>query len=175
MTVNILLITLPSKFVHKKKKMYDSLKRFEIKFAHLKKFGLRVNGLAMTDPKKKTHVIQVSRPLIFDNRLLPKRFEGLDVKSKIQGDLPQEFTINREQADWHKREYIWAPERFVKFVERCPEEIKGKLQNPTMNKKDMLAALCFGNFEEHKQKTEKLIKEGKIPAYKSSNTRQTVK
>ena len=145
--------------------MYDTLKRFETKFSHLKKFGLRVNGLAMIDPKKKTHVIQISRPLIFDNRLIPKRFEGLDVKSKIQGDLPFEFTINREQVDWHKREYIWAPERFVKFVDRCSAEIKGKLQNPDMNKKEMLAALCFGNFEAHKLKCEQLIKEGKIPAY----------
>lgn len=148
--------------------MYETLKRFETKFSHLKKFGLRVNGLAMIDPKKKTHVIQVSKPLIFDNRLLPKRFEGLDVKGKIQGELPQEFVINRDQADWHKREYIWAPERFVKFVERCSDEIKGKLQNPKMNKKEMLAALCFGNFDEHKIKTELLIKEGKIPAYKKS-------
>jgi hypothetical protein len=32
----------------------------------------------------------------------------------------------------------------------------------------MLSALCFGNFEEHKTKCEKLIKEGKIPAFSNS-------
>ena len=148
--------------------MYDSLKRFEVKYAHLKKLGLRVNGLAITDPKKKTHVIDVSRPLIFDSRLLPKRFEGLDVKSKIQGDLPIEFKIDREQVDWHKLEYIWSPERFEKFVDRCAEEIKGKLENPKMNRSEMLSAICFGNFEEHKIKCEKLISEGKIPAYREN-------
>ena len=155
--------------------MYETLKRFETKFSHLKKFGLRVNGLAMIDPKKKTHVIQVSKPLIFDNRQLPKRFEGLDVKGKIQGDLPIEFKINRAQVDWHKHEYIWAPERFEKFVERCPKEIKDTLQNPKMNRKEMLSALCFGNFDEHKLKCDQLVREGKLPAYNKAKINKNLK
>ena len=56
--------------------LYDTLDRFEKKFGYLKKKGLRINGLKMIDPKRKKHVIDVSRPLIFDNRLLPKSFEG---------------------------------------------------------------------------------------------------
>jgi len=145
--------------------LYDTLERFEKKFAHLKKKGLRINGLKLIDPKRKKHVIDVSRPLVFDNRQLPKSFEGLDIKAIIHGDLPMEFSVDRTKPDWQKKEYIWAPERFEHFVDRCSLEIKKQLGNPDMSRDDMLSALCFGNFEEHKKKTQQLVTEGKIPAY----------
>jgi hypothetical protein len=148
--------------------MYETLKMFETKYALLKKKGLKVNGLTMVDPKKKKHVINVSKPFIFDNRALPKKYEGLEVKSQIQGELPEEFKIDRNNPEWSKVEYIWAPERFEKFVDRCAEEIRAKLNNPSMSRQDMLDALCFGNFEEHKIKSEQLIKEGKLPAYRQN-------
>lgn len=122
--------------------------------------GLRINGLILVDIKRKAHAIDVSRPLVFDSRLLPKKFEGLAVKSKIYGELPAEFNVNRE-----KKEFIWAPERFEKFVDRCGTEIKKQLNNPAMERSEMLSAICFGDFEEHKSKIQKWVKEGKIPAY----------
>ena len=79
--------------------LYDTLDRFEKKFGYLKKKGLRINGLKMIDPKRKKHVIDVSRPLIFDNRLLPKSFEGLEVKAIIHGDLQTELKIDRTIPD----------------------------------------------------------------------------
>ena len=148
--------------------LYETLDRFEKKFASLKKKGLRVNGLKMIDPKRKKHVIDISRPLVFDNRLLPKSFEGLEVKAVISGDLPSEFKIDRTIPDWQKKEYIWAPERFEHFVDRCSDDIKKQLGNPAMTRDEMLSALCFGNFEEHKKKTSELIKEGKIPDYRKN-------
>ncbi|MEI6817335.1 MAG: hypothetical protein WCL14_12050 [Bacteroidota bacterium] len=148
--------------------MYDTLKRFEKKYAHLKKIGLRITGLGFADERKKVHVIEVTRPFLFDSRLIPRRFEGMDVRSKILGDLPQEFMINREREDWQKFDFVWAPERFEQFVDRCPQVIKDTLKNPDMTREDMLSALCFGNFEQHKLKIDKLIQEGKIPAYSQS-------
>ena len=147
--------------------MFDILKSFETKYGHLKKKGLTIEGLAMVDPKKKKHVIKISRPLVFDNRQLPKKFEGLDVKTNIQlkGEMPNEFQVNRNKPDWFKKEYIWAPERFEKFVERCSDEIRKDLGDPNMSKKEMLDALCFGDFKEHKKKVNQLIKEGKLPSY----------
>ena len=147
--------------------MFEILKHFETKFGHLKKKGLTIEGLAMVDPKKKKHVIKISRPLVFDNRELPKKFEGLDVKTKIQmgGEMPSEFAVDRTNPEWFKKEYIWAPERFEKFVARCSDEIKKNLGKPEMTKKEMLDALCFGDFKEHKKKVTLLIKEGKLPAY----------
>ena len=146
--------------------MLDILKNFETKFSALKKKGMKVNGISMIDPKKKKHVINISRPFIFDNRLMPKRYEGLDVKGKIEGELPTEFTVDRSVPDWQKHQYIWAPERFEKFIDRCAEEVKAKLGNPNMMREEMLDALCFGNFNEHKKKVAGLIKEGKLPAYR---------
>ena len=147
--------------------MFDILKSFEIKYGYLKKKGLTIEGLAMVDPKKKKHVIKISRPLVFDNRQLPKKFEGLDVKTNIQmkEEMPTEFKVNRATPDWFKKEYIWAPERFEKFVERCADDIKKDLGNPNMTRKEMLDALCFGDFKEHRKKVNLLIKEGKLPAY----------
>lgn len=145
--------------------LYDTLDRFEKKFGHLKKKGLRINGLKMIDPKRKKHVIDVSRPLVFDNRLLPKSFEGLDVKAVIHGDLPTEFNIDRTQPDWSKKQYIWAPERFEQYVDRCSDDIKKKLGDPKMSRDEMLSALAFGDFQAHKAKTTELIREGKLPRF----------
>ena len=157
------IFTLPSTLDN----MFEILKSFESKYGHLKKKGLTIEGLAMVDVKKKKHVIKISRPLIFDNRQLPKKFEGLDIKTniKLNDDMPTEFKVDRTQPDWHKTQYIWAPERFEKYVNRCEKELKSQLNSPLMTKQDLLDALCFGNFEEHKLKSLQLIKEGKLPAY----------
>ncbi len=148
--------------------LYDTLERFEKKFGHLKKKGLRINGLKMIDPKRKKHVIDVSRPLVFDNRLLPKSFEGLEVKAVIHGDLPVEFKVDRTVPDWQKKEYIWAPERFEHFVDRCAVEIKKQLGNANMSREEMLSALCFGDYQAHKDKTDQLVLEGKLPVYRAN-------
>lgn len=150
--------------------MFEILKSFESKYGHLKKKGLVIEGLAMVDPKKKKHVIRISRPLLFDNRQLPKKFEGLEIKTTIKLDeqLPSEFKVDRSKPDWHKKEYIWAPERFEKYVNRCAEEITKNLGSQKMSKKEILDALCFGDFKEHKKKVDQLIKEGKLPAYNNN-------
>lgn len=147
--------------------MFEILKSFEAKYGHLKKKGLTIEGLSIVDVKKKKHVIKISRPLVFDNRLIPKRFEGLDVKTniKLSTEMPQEFLVDRSQPDWHKKEYIWAPERFEKYVNRCESEIKELLDCPESSKTEILDALCFGDFELHKEKSSRLIEEGKLPAY----------
>jgi hypothetical protein len=140
--------------------MFQILSHFEKKYKNLTKKGLKIEGLSMIDPKRKKHVIVVTKPFIFDNRELPKVFEGLEVKAKIQGDLPEEFRIKPNRIG---KEYIWSPDRFEKFVNRCEEELKKKFGNPKMTKKELLDALAFGNFDEHKKKCARLMKEGKIP------------
>jgi hypothetical protein len=117
----------------------------------------------MIDPKRKKHVIMISKPFIFDNRLLPKKYEGLDIKSKIEGGLPKEFAFNKDAVN---KEYVWAPIKFEKYVDRCSEEIRKQFGNPDMSRGEMLDALAFGNFEEHKKKSLQLMAEGKIPPFK---------
>jgi hypothetical protein len=143
--------------------MFEILKHFETKYGTLKKKGLRIEGLSMIDPKRKKHVIMVSKPFMFDNRQLPKVYEGLEIKSKIEGILPKEFAFKKDAI---KKEYVWAPSKFEKYVDRCAEEIRLQFGNPDMTRQDMLDALAFGNFEEHKRKSLQLMKEGKIPAFK---------
>ena len=115
----------------------------------------------MIDPKRKKHVIMISKPFLFDNRQLPKSYEGLDIKAKIEGGLPEEFKIEKDAT---KKDYLWAPKKFEKFVDRCADDIKKQFGNPNMSRSEMLDALAFGSFEDHKKKTLNLIKEGKIPA-----------
>lgn len=143
--------------------MFEILKNFESKFNTLKKKGLRIEGLSMIDPKRKKHVIMISKPFLFDNRQLPKTYEGLEIKSKIEGGLPEEFKFDKEAA---KKEYLWAPAKFEKYVDRCADEIRKQFGNPNMTRQEMLDALAFGNFEEHKKKSAQLMKEGKIPPFK---------
>ena len=145
--------------------MYRTLDNFKERYKHLEKKGLRILGIKLIDPRKKTHVIEISRPIIFDSRVIPDRYEGLRVKRKIHGALPEEFQINRDSVDWHKREYVWAPERFEKYVDREADIIRKTLGDPEMSREDMLNAICFGDFQAHKEKVELLIKEGKVPAY----------
>ncbi len=145
--------------------MFEILKDFETKYAALKKKGLKVTGLSLIDPKRKKHAIMISKPFLFDNRKLPKVYLGLSVKGRIEGVLPSEFQIDRTNPEWSKMNYIWAPERFEAYVDRCQDELKTYFQNPNMTKTEILDALCFGNFEEHKEKSKQLILEGKIPAY----------
>jgi hypothetical protein len=143
--------------------MFEILKQFESKYGTLKKKGLRIEGLSMIDPKRKKHVIMVSKPFMFDNRQLPKSYEGLDIKAKIEGALPKEFAIKKDSV---KKEYVWAPSRFEKYVDRCSDEIRKQFNNPAMSRQEMLDALAFGNFEEHKKKSLQLMKDGKIPPFK---------
>lgn len=143
--------------------MFEILKSFESKFGSLKKKGLRIEGLSMIDPKRKKHVIMISKPFLFDNRLLPKTYEGLDIKSKIEGGLPEEFKIEKEAI---KKDYLWAPFKFEQYVDRCSADIKKQFNNPDMSRTEMLDALAFGSFEEHKKKTLTLMQEGKIPTFK---------
>ena len=143
--------------------MFEILKSFESKFGSLKKKGLRIEGLSMIDPKRKKHVIMISKPFLFDNRLLPKTYEGLDIKSKIEGGLPEEFKIEKEII---KKDYLWAPVKFEKYVDRCSDDIKKQFNNPNMSRIEMLDALAFGSFEDHKKKTLTLMQEGKIPTFK---------
>ena len=149
--------------------MYRTLDNFKERYKHLEKKGLRILGLKLVDPTKKSHVLEISRPLIFDSRVIPDRYEGLRIKRRIHGPLPEEFQIDREAVDWHKKEYVWAPERFEKYVDRCSEEIRKELGDENMSREDLLDALCFGNFQAHKEKVDALIEAGDIPKYTEQN------
>ena len=136
--------------------MQDILDRFTKKYSHLQKKGLRVDGLAEIDSVRKYKVIKVSKPFIFDNREIPDKFEGIKLQKRISGDLPDEFKVEKER-------FIWAPDRYEKFVDRCGDEIKNKLGNDNMTREEMLDAVCGGDFKAHILKVTAWAKEGRIP------------
>lgn len=135
--------------------MQDILDRFKRKYNHLQKKGLRVDGLAEIDSVRKYKVIKVSKPFIFDNREVPTKFEGIKLQRRICGDLPEEFKVEKDK-------YIWSPDRYEKFVDRCAEDIRKNLGDEDMSREEMLDAVCFGDYDAHVQKCQLWAKEGRI-------------
>lgn len=108
-------------------------------------------------------VIFVSTPFMFDRREVPEKFMRMPVRQMIsQNTLPQEFqNLDKE------KEYVWAYQRFEQYVKANSGHIKEAMDNPDMTRKDMLDALCFGDFEKHKETCETLEENQKIPSWKN--------
>jgi len=148
--------------------MLQILTRFKDKYKPLLKKGLIIEGMVVVDHARRKNAISVSKPFIFDNRNIPTSFDGIQVKKRIVGEMPKEFQIDRTQPDWHKKEYIWAPERFELFVDRSFDEIKEKLGDASLTREQALDAICFGSFEDHSRKVKMLVRQGKVPAYNAA-------
>ena len=69
--------------------MLQILDRFQSKYKHLTKKGLIIEGMVVVDHARRQNAISVSKPFLFDNRQIPKKFEGLSVKKRIVGEMPE--------------------------------------------------------------------------------------
>ena len=90
--------------------------------------------------------ITVSHPFVFDNRLVPEEFEGLEVHNIMTGEYPEEFLFQASLPYWE----FFTIENYQRFVDNNFEYIKQELKSPNMTKDEMIDALTGG--------TEKLIK-----------------
>ncbi|MCX7728679.1 MAG: hypothetical protein N2203_04330 [Bacteroidia bacterium] len=115
--------------------------------------GVNFEGIQMIDPTKKKHAIVLTRPFLFDCRLLPKKYDGIEIKIRIQGHLPEEFKVKKAG------EYPFMPENFERYVEKNMDALRKHFEKPEMTKLEMLDALAFGNFEEHKKNTQNILRE----------------
>ncbi len=140
--------------------MYGTLKRFEERYGYLKKMGVTFEGIQMIDPIKRKQAIVLTRPFLFDCRLLPKKYEGVEIKIRIRGELPQEFKVN------NSKDYIFAPDKFEGYVSKNINKLRDYFEKPEMTKEEILDALAFGNFEEHKRNVQKLMREKNKPKRK---------
>jgi len=98
--------------------------------------------------------ISVRHPFIFDNRLIPEEFRGIEVKNEIKGTYPKEFPSTNASLpieEW------FSPANYITFVKNNIDLIKRKLQNKNLTKEDALDALT-GDFIKHKQWAEELRK-----------------
>ncbi len=90
-------------------------------------------------------VISVHHPFIFDKRLIPDEFQGVEVRKVLDGNHPKEFPSNNAELpmeDWY------APERYIKFVENNLSIISKKLNIPDLTREEALDALT-GDFKLH--------------------------
>jgi hypothetical protein len=98
--------------------------------------------------------IIVNHPFIFDHKKIPKKYLGFEIQgSTLLDDLPVEFQVKDTT-----QEYIWAPWRFEKFVDRCIDSIRQELGNHNMSRDEILDALCFGDFQAHVSRCKKIGK-----------------
>ncbi len=133
--------------------MYDIYKRFEERYGYLKKMGVKFEGVQMIDSIKRKQVIVLTRPFLLDCRLLPKKYDGIEIKVRIQGGLPEEFKVIGSN------DHVFAPEKFEKYVDAHLEELRNYFEKPEITKAELLDMLAFGNFEEHKKNFQNMLKE----------------
>jgi hypothetical protein len=145
--------------------MNNIIRKFKDKYKNFERYGLVVADDIINI--EGVNFININYPFIFDRRWLPKTFEGFGIRGGVNSsDLPEEFQIDESELDWYKKSYVWAPERFEKFVDRCADEIRQKLDNNNMTREEMLDALCFGDFEKHKKTIKEKILKGELPEYR---------
>lgn len=91
--------------------------------------------------------ITVKHPFVFDNRLVPTEFQGIEVLNVIVGKFPAEFP---EPLTLIRNEEYYNPERYIKFVKRSISRIRKKLKKPDLSEEEALDALTFdGDFNKH--------------------------
>lgn len=97
-------------------------------------------------------IIYVTHNFIFDNRLIPKAFENVEVVNETKSiTVPKEFNPEIELPLWE----VYSQKNYESFVENNFELIQKKLKSANMQKQEMLDALT-GGFKTHIQYYEQL-------------------
>ena len=85
-------------------------------------------------------MIVVMRPFIFDKQKAPENFLGLSIRYTLSEPVPEGFKIYKD--------YVWAPENFLAYVDSYAAEIRDGLGNQSLNKEEMLDALVGMRFDD---------------------------
>ena len=151
--------------------MKTILDKFKEKYGYLEKFGMSIESFNLITEIEKInkatfykgkdvsniyelipgekYELTVFHPFVFDKRILPKVFEGVKIKNVEVGGRPQEFDVD-ENDEFIPLDVYDAPEKYIKFVDRCFDDIRVQLGKPNITKEEMLDALTFhGSFKEH--------------------------
>ncbi len=92
--------------------------------------------------------IDVKHPRIFDIRLIPKQFEGIEIMDINVGKEPVEFSDSKYALPWYE---IFSPENYRKFVTNNLDTIRRKQNKPNWNIDEALNALT-GDFVAYEKK-----------------------
>ncbi len=137
------------------------LQKFKEEYGNIPKLYIG-NGLGIYHGG--SWAIHVEYPFIFDKRKIPQTYLGIEIRGGTQSkDLPKEFQIRNTM-----KEYVWAPERYIEFVDRCTDEIREELGDPNISQYEMLSALCGRDFREFSAQIKEWEKKGVIPPYKKT-------
>ena len=90
--------------------------------------------------------ISIKHPFIFDNRLVPEEFNGIEVENITIGEYPSEFDVPDDAVILNTDYY--HPEKYIKFVERELNTIGEKIKCKNLSKKEALNAIT-GDFDAH--------------------------
>ena len=101
----------------------------------------------------------MGHPFIFDYRLIPEYFEGLEVKAHMMEEMPKEFP-EEYWMEPNLDEY-YSIDRFKNFVDRDFDRIKIALKASNLTKREALNALTR-DFEKHKEWIERIKQEREL-------------
>lgn len=105
--------------------------------------------------------ITVTHNFIFDNRLIPTEFQGIEICNiTLCISFPSEFPDPGYYGQ--PIEEYYAPERYIAFVKRMLPEIRKKLKKPDLSEAEALEAIT-GGWKKHlkwcKQQAKKRLAE----------------
>ena len=95
--------------------------------------------------------IHVNRHFVFDNRLVPTEFNGIQVTNiTIDGPYPKEFFDDIEENEPTPFYRLEDPDKYINFVTKHLESIRIELNAPNMTMAEALDALT-GGFQKHQE------------------------
>jgi hypothetical protein len=127
------------------KALTPSLQEFKMKHADLMVLKPQIS---ISEPRANdisSPQIYVRHTFIFDNRLVPKEFNGVPVLNvTISSTIPACLNPSGDKPLWK----VEDPNNYIQFVEDNSTLIRQELYSPSMTKLEMLNALT-GGFEQH--------------------------
>lgn len=84
--------------------------------------------------------ITIQHEFIFDNRLIPDSFEGINIQNVTIGNFPKEFPSSNAALPLWK---WFSAQNYENFVNNNLELIRSKLNQPDLSKQDALDALTI--------------------------------
>ncbi len=96
--------------------------------------------------------ITVQHPFIFDNRLIPDSFDGIEVINMMVGSFPKEFPSEKDPLPLDE---LYSPKNYETFVDNNLDLIRQTLNSFNMTDREALDALT-GDFNKHKNRCKEL-------------------
>jgi len=86
-------------------------------------------------------------------RKIPKFYKGIRILTVVKSSTePEEFDFDDGTREFIPFDEIKLPERYEEYVNNHADEIRAKFGDENLTKKEILDALCWGDFKKYKRK-----------------------